>query len=373
MIQHYGTPSIANAKLSILIANYNYEQFLSEAVESALAIDWPSKEIIVVDDGSTDGSRSVLESFGERITAIFKENGGQRAAYNVGFARATGDIIIFLDSDDVLAPSIMREAASQWTPSTVKVQVLMQSMDANGAPLPSVFPQLKKAPMPDDIRSWQRLTGYYPTPPASGNIYARKMLDQIFPLADEGFQWTDTYCISAAPFFGDVITIAKPLCGYRVHGRNAGAVSVIDVEKMRRDIRHGLAMFEYTKKLGDMRGAPLSHTAPWISLWLLPYRVASYKFGRSEHPIDSDSFLRLFGDAIRAFLTPQGYGRTSLVLVPWIFAVLLAPKALSKHIALWRFSPQSRPRFLRGLLGRLRLLHANRPAAGNPSKSPSLV
>jgi hypothetical protein len=184
------------------------------------------------------------------------------------------------------------------------------------------------------------------------------MLEQIFPLADEGFQWTDTYCISAAPFFGDVVTIAKPLCGYRVHGRNAGAVSVIDVEKMRRDIRHGLAMFEYTQKLGNRRGAPLSPAAPWNSLWLLPYRVASYKFGRSEHPIASDNFLRLFGDTIRAFLTPQGNGRTTLVLVFWVFAVLLAPKPLSKHIALWRFSPQSRPRLLRDILRRLRVLHA---------------
>jgi glycosyltransferase involved in cell wall biosynthesis len=362
MIQDYGVPSIAHAKLSILIANYNYEQFVADTVKSALAVDWPSKEIIVIDDGSTDGSRAVLESFGDRITTIFKENGGQRTAFNAGFERATGDIVIFLDSDDVLAPSIMRELASQWTPSTVKAQVLMQTIDAKGAPLPSVFPQLRKAPTPDQIRLWQRLTGYYPTPPASGNIYSRKMLEQIFPLADEGFQWTDTYCISAAPFFGDVITIAKPLCGYRVHGRNAGAVSVLNVEQIRRDLRHGLAMFEYTRKLGDKRGAPISHAAPWNSLWLLPYRVASYKFGRSEHPIASDNFLRLFWDTIRACLTPQGNGRTSLALGLWVVAVMLSPKAVSKNIALWRFSPQSRPRFLHDALRRLRVLHARGPA-----------
>ncbi|MGE3303106.1 MAG: glycosyltransferase family 2 protein [Hyphomonadaceae bacterium] len=372
MTQVGGASSIANAKLSILIANYNYEHFLAAAVESALAVDWPSKEVIVVDDGSTDGSRAVLASFGERITAIFKENGGQRAAYNVAFARSAGDIVIFLDSDDVLAPSIMREAASQWTASTVKAQVLMQAIDAQGALLPSVFPQLRKAPTPDEIRLWQHLTGYYPTPPASGNIYARKMLEQIFPLADEGFQWTDTYCISAAPFFGDVVTIAKPLCGYRVHGRNAGAVSVLDADKIRRDLRHALALFEYTQKLGERRGAPLSHGAPWTSLWLLPYRVASYKFGRSEHPIASDNFLRLFLDAMRACLTPQGSGRASIALTVWAVAVMLSPKPLSKHIALWRFSPQSRPRFLHSLLGRLRILRASRVSAGNPAKAPTL-
>jgi glycosyltransferase involved in cell wall biosynthesis len=362
MIENYSAPSIANAKLSIVVSNYNYEQFLPEAVNSALAVDWPSKEVIVVDDGSTDGSRSVLESFGERIIAIFKENGGQYTASNAGFERATGDIVIFLDSDDVLAPSIMREVASEWTPSTVKAQVLMQAIDANGEPLPSVFPQLRKAPTPDQIRLWQRLTGYYPTPPGSGNIYSRKMLEQIFPLVYEGFKAGDSCCIAAAPFFGDVVTIAKPLCGYRVHGRNVGAVSVFSVEQMRRDLRHALAIFEYTRKLADRCGASISHAAPWNSLWLLPYRVASYKFGRSEHPIASDNFLRVFWDTIRACLTPQGNGRTSLALFLWVVAVMLSPEPLSKHIALWRFSPQSRPRFLRDLLRRLRVLHARGPA-----------
>lgn len=359
---------IAHAKLSILISNYNYAEFIAATVESALAVDWLSKEIIVVDDGSTDGSRSVLESFGDRITCVFKENGGQYTAANVGFERATGDIVIFLDSDDVLAPSIMREAAAQWTASTVKAQVLMQAIDANGDPLPSVIPQLGKAPTPDEIRLWQRSTGYYPTPPGSGNIYARKMLEQIFPLADEGSHFTDLYCISAAPFFGDVVTINKTLCGYRVHGRNTAAASGLDVEQIRRVIVNGLAQCAYVGKVAAKRGFTISRAAPWNSLWLLCYRAASYKFARSEHPVAADNFLRLFRDTIRACFTPQGNGRTTPVLALWVIAVLLAPKPLSKHIALWRFSPQSRPRFLRDLLQRLRVL-----TAGNPSKSLSLV
>ncbi|MGE3303105.1 MAG: glycosyltransferase family 2 protein [Hyphomonadaceae bacterium] len=355
MINDYGVPSIADAKLSILISNYNYAEFVAAAVNSALAVDWPSKEVIVVDNGSTDGSRAVLEAFGDRITAVFKEHGGQFTASNAGFARATGDIVIFLDSDDVLAPSIMREAASQWTPSTVKAQVLMQAIDAQGAPLPSVIPQLRKAPTPDEIRLWQRLTSYYPGPPASGNIYARKMLEQIFPLENEGSHFTDLYCISAAPFFGDVTTINKPLCGYRVHGRNAGAASGLDVEQMKRVIVLALAQDAYVRKIAARRGASISRAAPWNSLWLLCYRAASYKFARSEHPIASDNFFRLFRDAIRAFLTPQGNGRTSVILIVWVVTVMLLPKPISKHIALWRFSPQSRPRFLRDVLGRLRL------------------
>jgi hypothetical protein len=181
------------------------------------------------------------------------------------------------------------------------------------------------------------------------------MLEQIFPLADEGCSFTDMYCISAAPFFGDVTTINKPLCGYRIHGRNAGAASALDVEQMRRVIGLALAQYAYVRKVATRRGVAISRAAPWNSLWLLCYRVASYKFGRSEHPIASDNFLRLFWNTAQACVTPQGNGRTTLVLVLWVLAVLLAPKPISKHIALWRFSPQSRPRFLRDLLGRLRL------------------
>ncbi|MFP3386244.1 glycosyltransferase family 2 protein, partial [Tritonibacter sp. SIMBA_163] len=84
---------------SVVIANYNYGRFLRQAVESALTQDWPHVEVIVVDDGSTDNSAEVIDSFGEAITAIFKENGGQREANNMGFAKSSGDVVIFLDAD----------------------------------------------------------------------------------------------------------------------------------------------------------------------------------------------------------------------------------------------------------------------------------
>ncbi|MGH6937115.1 MAG: glycosyltransferase family 2 protein, partial [Methylocella sp.] len=58
-------------KCSIIITNYNYGRFVGQAIESALAIDWLDQETIVVDDGSTDDSCRVIESFGGRITAIF--------------------------------------------------------------------------------------------------------------------------------------------------------------------------------------------------------------------------------------------------------------------------------------------------------------
>ena len=90
--------------VSILINNYNYGRFLGEAIDSALNQTYPHIEVIVVDDGSTDNSREIIASYGERLLAVLKENGGQASAFNAGFAASRGDIVCILDSDDIFLP-----------------------------------------------------------------------------------------------------------------------------------------------------------------------------------------------------------------------------------------------------------------------------
>ncbi len=81
--------------VSILINNYNYARFLDEAIASALNQTYGAVEVIVVDDGSTDNSRSVVASYGNRVRLIAKGNGGQASAFNSGFAASSGDVICF--------------------------------------------------------------------------------------------------------------------------------------------------------------------------------------------------------------------------------------------------------------------------------------
>ncbi len=91
--------------VSIIIPCYNAEPWLAETLESALAQTWPNKEVILVDDGSTDGSRAVAERFAPRgVAVITQPNQGAAAARNTGLARARGDFVQFLDADDLLAP-----------------------------------------------------------------------------------------------------------------------------------------------------------------------------------------------------------------------------------------------------------------------------
>lgn len=90
-------------KISIIIPVYNVLDFISECVNSVLNQTYKNFEILLVDDGSTDGSSQLCDEFGNkdnRIRVYHKKNGGLSDARNYGICRATGDYIIFLDSDD---------------------------------------------------------------------------------------------------------------------------------------------------------------------------------------------------------------------------------------------------------------------------------
>ena len=99
-------------RVTIAIPCYNAAQWIAQAVQSALDQTWPDQETIVVDDGSTDGSIAILESFGERIRLIRAEHRGGNHARNAALHAATGEWLQFLDADDFLLPEkIARQIA----------------------------------------------------------------------------------------------------------------------------------------------------------------------------------------------------------------------------------------------------------------------
>lgn len=87
--------------ISSIIPTFNSKQFLSDAVESILRQNYHPMEIIIVDDGSTDGTAKLQNSFGKQIRYIYQENRGPASARNTGIAAANGLFLAFLDSDDV--------------------------------------------------------------------------------------------------------------------------------------------------------------------------------------------------------------------------------------------------------------------------------
>src|ERR1700687_2797451 len=97
---------MARPFLSVLIDTYNHEQFIEEAVTSVLAQDFPAadREVLVVDDGSTDRTAEILAKFASQIRILRKPNGGQASAFNHGIPQCRGEIVAFLDGDDWWAP-----------------------------------------------------------------------------------------------------------------------------------------------------------------------------------------------------------------------------------------------------------------------------
>ena len=126
--------------VSIVINNYNYARYVAATIDSALAQTWHPLEVIVVDDGSTDDSWSVIEGYGDRVRAIQQPNGGQGAAYNAGFAASRGEWVMFLDSDDLLDCGALACMLSCADDQVAKVQGYLRRIDADGHPRGGAVP-----------------------------------------------------------------------------------------------------------------------------------------------------------------------------------------------------------------------------------------
>jgi GT2 family glycosyltransferase len=120
--------------VSVVIPTYNREQILGRAIESALRQTYPSLQVVVADDGSSDQTRAVAESYGARVTYVHQTNAGVSAARNLGLRHARGELIAFLDSDDEWRPwKIAAEiAALRRHPDAGIVWTDMESVDENG-------------------------------------------------------------------------------------------------------------------------------------------------------------------------------------------------------------------------------------------------
>lgn len=323
-------------RISVVIANYNYAQFVGTAIESALALQWSDVEVIVVDDGSTDESRIVIDSFGDRIRTVFQPQLTQRVARNVGFALSTGDAIIHLDSDDVLMPDLPIHVSRVWRAGISKVQVLMERINANGDSLSSVLPRMHGTPSPSDIRRWAESTTAYPTPPGSGNIYSRTFLEKIFPLDDRCGPATDSACLAVAPFLGDVVTIAKPLVKYRVHDSNASNL-LADRNRFANAIARARARYSYAQVTIDPTKKPDERRLN-RSRGLLQLRVAARTMTPDLHPLPCDGRPRMLVDSVLNLFAPGAEGILHRVAVAgWCLLTLLAPPRTAEALVRFRY------------------------------------
>ncbi len=149
---------IIDPKVSILIPCYNAEKWIKQAIESALNQTYPHKEVIVIDDGSTDNSLEIIKSFGDRIIWEVGENRGGNVARNRLLELSTGEWLQYLDSDDYLLPD---KVAKQ-------VQFLVENPDTDIVYSPSILQHHTQEkvtqailPIPEPHDPWILLARWY--------------------------------------------------------------------------------------------------------------------------------------------------------------------------------------------------------------------
>lgn len=208
----------ASPALTIVICNYNYAQYLAAAIDSALAQSTPDVRVMVIDDGSTDDSRAIIEGYGTRVEAVFQPNGGQVAAYNHALERVVTPYVLFLDADDMLHPAAAATVIAAFSGSGdwVKVQYRLDVMTSDGLPTGVQVPQSIRA---DGCARMLRDGWLYPSPPGSGNAYRVEALRRIFPVpvGADNIHGADFYAIYGVALLGKVCAIEQALGCYRVH------------------------------------------------------------------------------------------------------------------------------------------------------------
>jgi glycosyltransferase involved in cell wall biosynthesis len=250
------------------VNNRNYARFIRDAIDSALAQDHPATEVVVVDDGSTDDSREVIAEYGNRITAVLKDNGGQASAFNAGFAAAHGEVVLFLDADDLLLPTAVSAVARCLAPGVAKVHWPLREVDGLGRDSGRIRP---RDPLPaGDLRGQIAAEGPdgYVSPPTSGNAFSSAFLERVLPMPEADFELSaDAYLYGLAPLFGTVEAIQSPQGLYRLHGSNHYLSQNFE-EKLERDVRRYetrcRAMAEHCAALGMSVDAGVLLERSWL-------------------------------------------------------------------------------------------------------------
>jgi glycosyltransferase involved in cell wall biosynthesis len=313
--------------VSIIITNYNYARYLRAAVDSALAQIYSPVEVIVVDDGSTDESRQVIESYDQRIASIFKANGGHGSAFNAGFAASRGEIVMFLDADDELLPEAVDLVVKQWRPGVTKAQFQLEMIDELGKPLGSLWPPFDGFIPNGDIRDRIARFGEYPFPPTSGNAYARSAVSRLMPL-DESIwvQAAEKSLVFLTPFFGDVVSLRAPLGRYRIHATNDSRFKGRHLEALHRKLSAPYFVPETICRIAASKGIDLDPRVLGSTLRRIKMRIASLRLDPASHPIAGDTRLGLFIKGTRASLREPDMSLTIRAKqIAWLLVMATAP------------------------------------------------
>lgn len=207
-------------KISVIITNYNYADYLGRAIESVLSQSVPADEIIVIDDGSTDHSHDVLARYEDRARIIYQDNSGQAAAMNAGFNASQGDILMLLDADDLFHSDkikILKKSYQDYPEVSWIFHDLCVSKDV---PVWSEYSDISMKMINEQTRMVQGTMGY-DSPATSGLSFRKNFISHIFPLPVAGSIYiSDHYIKFFCTAQAEGLHISNALGALMLHGNN---------------------------------------------------------------------------------------------------------------------------------------------------------
>ncbi|GAA4674711.1 glycosyltransferase family 2 protein [Frondihabitans cladoniiphilus] len=329
-------------RIAAVVVNYNYEKYVAEAVDSLLAQSTSFDEILVVDDGSTDGSVEVLRSFGSRIQLIEKENGGQLSAAWTALASTDCDYLYVLDSDDVASPRLLETVAPHLATRPVKVQFQLHSMDEHGTAIDSIFPTFAPGYSQAEMIEDNTVLGFYVCPPTSGNVFRT---DYLRGLASESLNEREAYDgvpAQVAPYFGPIVSLNTPLVRYRVHSQSDSQWGRPTPALLRSEMARFTSRWEESNAVLASRGYP--RVPSGRSVFQLEHQLMIDALEGRRVPVSTVlQYIRL--------VARSGLSRSQrLAFSGWAALLLVPPRRRAASLVLSRRSSAGRSRFVQRIV-----------------------
>jgi len=335
--------------ISIVISNYNYARYLGAAIDSALAQTVPAFEIIVVDDGSTDNSGEVISAYGNSIRSIGQENRGQAGAYNTSFRESKGDLVIFLDADDMIDSDFVEQVLKAWKPGAAKLHFPMRVLASRSVDGPSdIVPSqhLSSGYLMEEILRF----GYYTSSSGSGNVYSREVLNKILPMREGAFFAADTVTIYLSPLYGEVLAVSRPLGTYRMHGDNHTGSGVANTKNIHRSLQNDMDRMEILKSGFMDLGIVFDVRCINRDFRHLKMRISSLRLDPDRHPFEEDRIWRLALSGINAVARATGVSISRRLFFSfWFLLMAVVPNRLVPSLVTIGCCPAARPKIFKAL------------------------
>lgn len=242
---------MARVFVSVLIDTYNHERFIEEAVSSVLAQDFPAhdREILVVDDGSTDRTAELLSKFEPGIRVLRKPNGGQASAFNLGIPQCRGEIVAFLDGDDWWARNKLSAVVEAFSanPEVGLVGHSVTEVLVDGTQRSELVRDSPRFCI-DSVsgaRIFRIRKSFLGT---SRMAYRAATLRRIGAVPEELSIQADEYLFTLGALFSEVLLLREPLTFYRLQGQNLFQIGNCNLPALRRKHAVILALMESLRR-----------------------------------------------------------------------------------------------------------------------------